>query len=55
MNISGGSAAITGAAEGFGGATTRRLAKMGASVFIADVADDDLGEAHGTGHDGIPG
>lgn len=40
MDISGGSAVITGGAGGFGGATARRLAKMGASVVIADVAEE---------------
>lgn len=40
MDISGGSAIITGGAGGFGGATARRLAKMGASVVVADVAEE---------------
>jgi NAD(P)-dependent dehydrogenase (short-subunit alcohol dehydrogenase family) len=40
MDISGGSAIITGGAGGFGGATARRLAKLGASVVIADVGEE---------------
>lgn len=44
MNISGGSVVITGGAGGFGGATARRLAKLGAKVVLADVADE-RGEA----------
>lgn len=44
MDISEGSVLITGGAGGFGGATARRLAALGAKVVIADVADD-RGEA----------
>lgn len=40
MDISGGSAIITGGAGGFGGATARRLAKLGARVVIADLAEE---------------
>jgi len=44
MDISGSSALITGGAGGFGGCTARRLARLGAKVVIADVADE-RGEA----------
>ena len=40
MDISKGSAVITGGAGGFGGSTARRLAAMGAKVVIADVAEE---------------
>ena len=44
MDISSGSVLITGGAGGFGGATARRLAALGARVVLADVADE-RGEA----------
>jgi NAD(P)-dependent dehydrogenase (short-subunit alcohol dehydrogenase family) len=44
MDLTNASALVTGGAGGFGGATARRLAKMGARVVIADVADE-RGEA----------
>jgi NAD(P)-dependent dehydrogenase (short-subunit alcohol dehydrogenase family) len=44
MDLSNASALVTGGAGGFGGATARRLAQMGAKVVIADVADE-RGEA----------
>lgn len=40
MEIGGGSVVITGGAGGFGGATARRLAKLGASVVIADMSEE---------------
>ncbi|MDB5724273.1 MAG: 3-hydroxy-2-methylbutyryl-CoA dehydrogenase [Novosphingobium sp.] len=40
MDVSSGSVIITGGAGGFGGATARRLAALGAKVVIADVADE---------------
>jgi NAD(P)-dependent dehydrogenase (short-subunit alcohol dehydrogenase family) len=51
MRLDGNSAIVTGGAGGLGEATTRRLAAAGASVIIADLADekakllaDELGE-----------
>jgi NAD(P)-dependent dehydrogenase (short-subunit alcohol dehydrogenase family) len=44
MDISNASAIVTGGAGGFGAATVRRLAGLGAKVVIADVADE-RGEA----------
>jgi len=44
MDISNASVLVTGGAGGFGGATSRRLAEMGARVVIADMADE-RGEA----------
>lgn len=44
MDISNGSAIVTGGAGGFGSATARRLARLGAKVVIADI-HDDRGEA----------
>ncbi|RYY36240.1 MAG: SDR family NAD(P)-dependent oxidoreductase, partial [Sphingomonadales bacterium] len=40
MDVAGGSVLITGGAGGFGGATARRLARQGARVLLADVADE---------------
>ncbi|MDE2405165.1 MAG: SDR family NAD(P)-dependent oxidoreductase [Sphingomonadales bacterium] len=40
MDVSQGSVLITGGAGGFGGATARRLAALGAKVVLADVADE---------------
>jgi NAD(P)-dependent dehydrogenase (short-subunit alcohol dehydrogenase family) len=40
MDISGGSVLVTGGAGGFGGATAKRLGKLGAKVVLADVADE---------------
>jgi len=39
MDLTNASALVTGGAGGFGSATARRLAQMGAKVVIADVAD----------------
>jgi NAD(P)-dependent dehydrogenase (short-subunit alcohol dehydrogenase family) len=44
MKLTNASALVTGGAGGFGSATARRLAAAGASVVIADVADE-RGEA----------
>lgn len=44
MDLTNASALVTGGAGGFGSATARRLAQMGAKVVIADVADE-RGEA----------
>ncbi|MFT3966587.1 MAG: SDR family NAD(P)-dependent oxidoreductase [Sphingobium sp.] len=40
VDMTNASALVTGGAGGFGGATARRLARLGAKVVIADVADD---------------
>ncbi|MFC3172759.1 SDR family NAD(P)-dependent oxidoreductase [Novosphingobium bradum] len=40
MEMHGASAVITGGAGGFGGATARRLARLGAKVVIADVMEE---------------
>jgi len=40
MDLTNASALVTGGAGGFGSATARRLAAMGAKVVIADVADE---------------
>ncbi len=40
MDISNASAIVTGGAGGFGGATVRRLAALGAKVVIADIHDE---------------
>lgn len=44
MDLTNGSAIVTGGAGGFGSATVRRLAQKGAKVVIADVSDE-RGEA----------
>ena len=40
MDLSNASAIVTGGAGGFGSATARRLAAMGAKVVIADIAEE---------------
>ena len=40
MDLTNASAIVTGGAGGFGAATARRLAKMGAKVVLADVAEE---------------
>ena len=40
VDVSNGSVLITGGAGGFGGGTARRLAKLGAKVVLADLADE---------------
>jgi NAD(P)-dependent dehydrogenase (short-subunit alcohol dehydrogenase family) len=44
MDLTNALAIVTGGAGGFGSATVRRLAQMGAKVVIADVSDE-RGEA----------
>jgi NAD(P)-dependent dehydrogenase (short-subunit alcohol dehydrogenase family) len=44
VDLTNASAIVTGGAGGFGSATVRRLAQMGARVVIADVSDE-RGEA----------
>lgn len=44
MDIAGCSVIVTGGAGGFGGCTARRLARLGAKVVLADLADE-RGEA----------
>jgi len=44
MDLTNASAIVTGGAGGFGAATVRGLAQMGAQVVIADVSDE-WGEA----------
>ncbi len=44
MDISNGSVLITGGAGGFGGATARRLSRLGARIVLADV-NDERGES----------
>jgi NAD(P)-dependent dehydrogenase (short-subunit alcohol dehydrogenase family) len=44
MDLTNASTIVTGGAGGFGSATVRRLAQMGAKVVIADVSDE-RGEA----------
>jgi NAD(P)-dependent dehydrogenase (short-subunit alcohol dehydrogenase family) len=47
MDLTGASAIVTGGAGGFGAATTRRLAEAGASVLIADLAEERAKELAG--------
>ena len=42
MDLTNASAVVTGGAGGFGSATVRRLAQMGAKVVIADVSKSAL-------------
>jgi NAD(P)-dependent dehydrogenase (short-subunit alcohol dehydrogenase family) len=42
MYLTNASAIVTGSAGGFGSATVRRLAQMGAKVVIADVSKSAL-------------
>jgi NAD(P)-dependent dehydrogenase (short-subunit alcohol dehydrogenase family) len=44
MDLTNASAIVTGGAGGFGSATVRRLAQLGAKVVIADACDE-RGEA----------
>lgn len=45
IDLSGRTAIVTGAAQGIGFETARRLAEAGASVMLADIQDDKLREA----------
>jgi NAD(P)-dependent dehydrogenase (short-subunit alcohol dehydrogenase family) len=45
MNLTDSSVLVTGGAGGFGGATARRLAQMGARVVIADVGGRTRGSS----------
>jgi NAD(P)-dependent dehydrogenase (short-subunit alcohol dehydrogenase family) len=40
MDLQGVSAIVTGGASGLGAATARQLAKRGAHVVVADIAED---------------
>jgi hypothetical protein len=47
MDLTNASAIVAGGAGGFGSATVRRLAQMGAKVVIADVSDERGRRLHG--------
>ena len=49
MDLTNASAIVTGGAGGFGSATVRRLAQMGAKVVIADVSKSALDARLGSG------